>query len=64
MSPPPVRPVTLVILDGFALREERHGNAVALARMPVLSDLLATYPHTQIATSGRAVGLLIKVKYL
>lgn len=52
-----IRPVTLVILDGFAFREETHGNAVALARTPVLTDLLARYPHTHIATSGRAVGL-------
>ena len=52
-----VRPVTLVILDGFALREDSHGNAVALAKIPVLSKLLADYPRTHLATSGRAVGL-------
>src|SRR3954466_253220 len=54
---PLFRPVTLVILDGFALREESHGNAVALAKTPVLTKLLAEYPRTHLATSGRPVGL-------
>ncbi len=51
------RPLVLVILDGLGERRERADNAVLLARTPVLSSLLARYPHTLIGTSGPDVGL-------
>jgi 2,3-bisphosphoglycerate-independent phosphoglycerate mutase len=49
--------VCLVILDGWGLAPPGPGNAVELARTPVFDRLWATYPHTQLAASGRAVGL-------
>ncbi|HEY8530023.1 MAG TPA: 2,3-bisphosphoglycerate-independent phosphoglycerate mutase [Paenibacillaceae bacterium] len=51
------RPVALIILDGFGLREEKEGNAVALARKPNFDRYWATYPHTTLTASGEAVGL-------
>ncbi|MBT9281242.1 MAG: 2,3-bisphosphoglycerate-independent phosphoglycerate mutase [Hydrogenibacillus schlegelii] len=51
------KPLALIILDGFALREERHGNAVAQARKPNFDRYWATYPHTTLQASGEAVGL-------
>ncbi|RUS45653.1 2,3-bisphosphoglycerate-independent phosphoglycerate mutase [Cohnella sp. AR92] len=51
------KPVALIILDGFGLREETHGNAVAQAKKPVFDRLWATYPHTQLTAQGEAVGL-------
>lgn len=51
------KPVVLLILDGFGLAPPSPGNAVALAHTPVFDRLLATYPHTQLAASGEAVGL-------
>jgi 2,3-bisphosphoglycerate-independent phosphoglycerate mutase len=51
------RPLVLVILDGLGEREERADNAVRLARTPVLTSLLSTYPHGLIGTSGTDVGL-------
>jgi 2,3-bisphosphoglycerate-independent phosphoglycerate mutase len=51
------RPVLLVILDGWGIREQRDANAVALARKPVFERLLRTCPSTQLQASGRAVGL-------
>ncbi|MCL2111658.1 MAG: 2,3-bisphosphoglycerate-independent phosphoglycerate mutase [Clostridiales bacterium] len=51
------RPTMLMILDGWGYREERKGNAVALADTPVLDRLCAECPHTLIKTSGLAVGL-------
>jgi 2,3-bisphosphoglycerate-independent phosphoglycerate mutase len=54
---PPVPSVCLVVLDGFGLAPPGPGNAVALADTPVFDELWRTYPHTQLATSGRAVGL-------
>lgn len=51
------RPVALIILDGFGLREEREGNAVAQARKPNFDRYWKEYPHTQLQASGEAVGL-------
>ncbi|MBB6673131.1 2,3-bisphosphoglycerate-independent phosphoglycerate mutase [Cohnella nanjingensis] len=51
------KPVALIILDGFGLREETHGNAVAQANKPNFDRLWATYPHTQLTAQGEAVGL-------
>lgn len=51
------RPVALIILDGWGLREERENNAVALADTPVMDELWAHWPHSQLEASGEAVGL-------
>ncbi|MBQ7466625.1 MAG: 2,3-bisphosphoglycerate-independent phosphoglycerate mutase [Clostridia bacterium] len=48
--------VTLVILDGFGLREEVNGNAIKLQGTPSL-DKLNIYPHSTLLASGYAVGL-------
>ncbi len=57
MTQAPVAPVVLVILDGWGYREEKEGNAIAQAKIPVMDSLWAAYPHTLIKTSGKAVGL-------
>ena len=54
---PAVRPVVLVILDGFGCREDTPDNAIARARMPNWNHLLDTCPHTSIDASEHAVGL-------
>ncbi|SEN70005.1 2,3-bisphosphoglycerate-independent phosphoglycerate mutase [Lihuaxuella thermophila] len=51
------KPVLLCILDGFALREERYGNAVAQANKPNFDRFWNEYPHTTLKASGNAVGL-------
>ncbi|MCD9025179.1 2,3-bisphosphoglycerate-independent phosphoglycerate mutase [Cohnella silvisoli] len=51
------KPVALIILDGFGLRESKHGNAVALANKPNFDRYWNTYPHTTLTASGEAVGL-------
>ena len=48
--------VTLVILDGFGLRDEVHGNAIKMQGTPNL-DKLNAYPHAKLLASGLAVGL-------
>ena len=50
-------PVLLAILDGWGDAAPGPGNAVSLAKTPVMDRLLATYPHTQLHTSGESVGL-------
>ncbi len=49
--------VLLAILDGFGLRGEEHGNAVAAANKPNIDRLLATYPNTTLRADGNFVGL-------
>jgi len=51
------KPVALIILDGFALRAETHGNAIAQARKPNFDRYWSTYPHTTLTAFGEAVGL-------
>ncbi|MFC4077517.1 2,3-bisphosphoglycerate-independent phosphoglycerate mutase [Salinithrix halophila] len=50
-------PVALIILDGFALRDEEHGNAIAQANKPNFDRLWSQYPHTTLGAAGHAVGL-------
>ncbi|MGH9481103.1 MAG: 2,3-bisphosphoglycerate-independent phosphoglycerate mutase [Terriglobales bacterium] len=52
-----VRPLVLVILDGWGCAPPGPGNAIALARKPVYDRLLRDYPNTILQTSGAAVGL-------
>ncbi|MEK3884941.1 2,3-bisphosphoglycerate-independent phosphoglycerate mutase [Paenibacillus sp. PL2-23] len=51
------KPVALIILDGFGLRNDVTGNAVALANKPNYDRYWAQYPHTTLTASGEAVGL-------
>ena len=51
------RPAVLCILDGWGWRPETQDNAIAAAKTPNYSRMLADSPHALLATSGRAVGL-------
>ncbi len=51
------RPVLLAIFDGFGLNPSRAHNAWALAQTPHLDHYFASYPHSALQASGRAVGL-------
>ena len=50
-------PVALIILDGFGLRDEVKGNAVAQAKKPNFDRYWNKYPHATLRASGEAVGL-------
>ena len=50
-------PVLLAIFDGFGLNPSRAHNAWALAKTPHLDHYFASYPHSVLQASGRAVGL-------
>jgi len=54
---PVVRPVVLLILDGFGSRDDAPDNAISNARMPHWRALLAASPHTTIDASELHVGL-------
>jgi len=53
----PIRPVMLMILDGFGWRDATADNAVRLARMPNFNALWTSSPHALLHASGRDVGL-------
>lgn len=52
-----MKKIILTILDGYGLREETHGNAIALANTPVFEQLWREYPHSKLVASGQQVGL-------
>src|SRR5437764_6896122 len=52
-----IRPVMLVVLDGWGWREEEADNAVRLGRTPTFDRLWQSCPHAFLRTSGRDVGL-------
>jgi 2,3-bisphosphoglycerate-independent phosphoglycerate mutase len=52
-----LRPVVLVILDGWGIGPPGPGNAVELADTPVFDALWERYPHATLAASGEAVGV-------
>jgi 2,3-bisphosphoglycerate-independent phosphoglycerate mutase len=49
--------ILLVVLDGFGLRAQREGNAVALAAKPNLDRFSQDFPLTHLQASGLSVGL-------
>ncbi|HQY32117.1 MAG TPA: 2,3-bisphosphoglycerate-independent phosphoglycerate mutase, partial [Thermomicrobiales bacterium] len=53
----PIRPVVLIIMDGWGIGKEGPGNAILAARTPIMSNIWESSPHTTLLTSGAAVGL-------
>ena len=51
------KPTVLMILDGYGLNEKEEGNAVKLAKTPVMDGLMKEYPFAKGLASGMAVGL-------
>lgn len=41
-----LKPMVLVILDGYGYREEQQDNAIFSAKTPVMDALWANRPHT------------------
>ncbi len=52
-----LRPVALVIMDGWGLGQPGPGNAITQARTPVYDRLLRECPWTTLGASGLDVGL-------
>jgi 2,3-bisphosphoglycerate-independent phosphoglycerate mutase len=52
-----VRPVVLVIMDGWGDAPDGPGNAVTLAETPTFNRLCATAARTELTPFGREVGL-------
>ena len=54
---PKIRPVVLIILDGWGVAPPSQGNAITLTKTPVFDQLLKTYPSMTLQAAGEAVGL-------
>lgn len=52
-----MRPVVLIIRDGWGLNPREVGNAVFAAQTPTIDRLKERYPWSRLACSGEAVGL-------
>ena len=51
------KPTVLLILDGYGLNDKTEGNAVAMAKTPVMDSLMKEYPFVKGYASGMSVGL-------
>lgn len=49
--------IVLVVLDGFGIASESHGNAIAQAKIPTFNFITANFPSYTIQASGPLVGL-------
>jgi 2,3-bisphosphoglycerate-independent phosphoglycerate mutase len=54
---PKLKPVLIVVLDGWGIRAQREANAIAIAGTPNMDALAHDYPHAALETSGLSVGL-------
>ncbi|MCL2110312.1 2,3-bisphosphoglycerate-independent phosphoglycerate mutase [Microgenomates group bacterium] len=52
-----MKPIVLLVLDGWGMGPNYDGNAILLANTPNIDMFWASFPHTQLAASGEAVGL-------
>lgn len=51
------RPVALIVMDGYGLRNDEVGNAVTMANTPNIDLLMEEYPTSYLNASGLSVGL-------
>jgi 2,3-bisphosphoglycerate-independent phosphoglycerate mutase len=53
----PKNPLLLLILDGWGVWDKKEGNAIALAKTPIIDSLYKKYPNTLLGASAKDVGL-------
>lgn len=52
-----MRPVVLIVLDGWGIAPNGVGNAISQAKIPFFDSLRKMYPHGELKASGESVGL-------
>ncbi len=52
-----MKTTVLMVLDGFGINGREEGNAVKMAKTPILDGILKKYPHVKGYASGLDVGL-------
>ena len=53
-----MKPVVLIILDGWGYSKQKHGNAILNAKKPNMNEIQQRYPSLLLQASGKAVGLI------
>ncbi|MFA6551623.1 MAG: 2,3-bisphosphoglycerate-independent phosphoglycerate mutase [Patescibacteria group bacterium] len=53
----PIKPLILIILDGWGIAPPSRGNAISLGKTPTMDYLTKNYPYTELCAHGRCVGL-------
>ncbi len=51
------QPICLLILDGYGIAGKEYGNAIEIANVGVIDNLVKNYPSTKLGASGMSVGL-------
>ncbi len=57
MITPLRQPAVLIVVDGFGVASPSRGNAIAMAKTPILDRLMTQYPTMTLQAAGDAVGL-------
>jgi 2,3-bisphosphoglycerate-independent phosphoglycerate mutase len=52
-----IKPIVLLVLDGFGLAPDSEGNAISIAKTPNYDSYIKNYPHGELIASGESVGL-------
>nr|YP_010865327.1 phosphoglycerate mutase [Campylaephora boydenii]WGT74049.1 phosphoglycerate mutase [Campylaephora boydenii] len=52
-----IKPIILIILDGWGYSIKKEGNAIYLAKTPTMDMLWQNHPHSLLNASGEEVGL-------
>lgn len=52
-----LKPIVLIVLDGWGISHEKRGNAILQAKTPFINELDQFYPKIALQASGIAVGL-------
>lgn len=56
-GPRKIKPVMLLVLDGWGIAPPSRGNVITQAKLTNLEHLFATYPHAELIAAGESVGL-------
>lgn len=52
-----IKPIVLLILDGWGYAPPWGGNAISVAKVPIFDSIWKNYPHTTLCASGECIGL-------
>ena len=52
-----MKKIILLILDGFGLRDNDNGNAIKMANIPNINEIMSKYPMSSLVSYGEEVGL-------
>lgn len=52
-----IKPVALLVLDGWGIAPASDGNAITRAKTPNVDKLYSQFPHGELIASGESVGL-------